>query len=242
MFVHYRTKGIIIKKTDRGEADEFLTIYTKDFGKLEILGKAIKRMASKLRSAVDFFYLSEIEFIQGKNFKTLTDAVLVDKFLNLRKDVLKLRIAEKIAEILDNLIKGQEPDKKIWNLTSETFNALDSSDAPSSILNLQYWYFVWKLLADLGYKPELYNCSVCQNKLTPGTLYFSPSEGGIVCGYCFRKVKDKKQITPEAVKILRIIAKKEWAVVKRIKIDGATQKTLKDISNYYLESILEKNR
>jgi len=39
MFTHYRTQGIFLKKEDRGEADQLFTIYTKDYGKLEILGK-----------------------------------------------------------------------------------------------------------------------------------------------------------------------------------------------------------
>ena len=73
MAIHYRTQGFILKKTDRGEADQILTIYTKDFGKLEILGKAIRKIKSKLRSGADLFYFSEIEFIQGKAYKTLTD-------------------------------------------------------------------------------------------------------------------------------------------------------------------------
>ena len=34
MAIHYRTKGIFIKKAARGEADEIFTVYTKDFGKL----------------------------------------------------------------------------------------------------------------------------------------------------------------------------------------------------------------
>ena len=76
MFLNYRTKGFIFKKEDRGEADQLFTIYTKDFGKLEILGKAIRKISSKLRSGAETFYLSEIEFIQGKTYKTLTDAIL----------------------------------------------------------------------------------------------------------------------------------------------------------------------
>jgi len=66
MFVHYRTQGLILKKEDQGEADLLFTIYTKDFGKLEILGRAIRKISSKLRSGAEIFYLSEVEFIQGK--------------------------------------------------------------------------------------------------------------------------------------------------------------------------------
>ena len=40
MAVHYRTYGFLLKKTDRGETDQLFNIYTKDFGKLEILSVA----------------------------------------------------------------------------------------------------------------------------------------------------------------------------------------------------------
>ena len=60
MFIHYRTNGVMIKKKDLGEADQLFTIYTKDFGKLEILGKAIRKISSKLRSGAELFYLFHI--------------------------------------------------------------------------------------------------------------------------------------------------------------------------------------
>jgi len=122
MFTHYRTQGFILKKIDRGENDQLFTIFTKDFGKLEILGKAIRKISSKLRSGAELFYLSEVEFIQGKTYKTLTDAILIENFPNLRRNLERLSTVYKISEILDNLIKGQEPDEQIWHLLKETFD------------------------------------------------------------------------------------------------------------------------
>jgi DNA repair protein RecO (recombination protein O) len=85
MFVRHRTLGLVFKKEDRGEADQIFKIFTKDFGKIEVLGKGIRKISSKLRSQIDIFYLSEIEFIQGKIYKRLTDALLIEKYKNLRK-------------------------------------------------------------------------------------------------------------------------------------------------------------
>ena len=65
MFTHYRTKGIILQKTDRGETDRLFTFYTKDFGKLDLLARAERKITSKLRGGLELFYLSEVEFIQG---------------------------------------------------------------------------------------------------------------------------------------------------------------------------------
>ncbi len=113
MFTHYRTLGLILKKENRGEADQLFTIYTEDFGKLEILGRAIRKITSKLRANTDIFYLSEIEFIQGKAYKTLTDAFLIDKFDVLRKSLRRFKIAKSIVEILNDLVRGQERDEAV---------------------------------------------------------------------------------------------------------------------------------
>lgn len=240
MFVHYRTKGLILKKEDRGEANQLFTIYTKDFGKLEILGKAIRKISSKLRSGVENFYLSEIEFIQGKTYKTLTDAILIEKFENIRKSLKRLRIASKISEALDNLVKGQEPDEKIWQLLNETFNKLNNQQSTISNQQLIYYYFLWNFLSISGYKPELYRCVLCQKKLLPNGLHFSPKEGGIICQKCLEKENESVKIEPEIVKILRLILEKNWKVLSKLKIKKSHHKSLKIISDYYLSFIGEK--
>jgi DNA repair protein RecO (recombination protein O) len=243
MFIHYRTQGIIIKKEAQGEVDQLFTIYTKDFGKLEILGKAIRKISSKLRSGAELFYLSEIEFIQGKTYKTLTDAILIEKFENLRNDLKKLSIAYKISEVFDSLIKGQEPDETIWKLLNETFDRLNHWKIENSLkienwkLEIIYYYFLWNLFSILGYQPELYQCSFCQKKLVPERLYFSPKEGGVICQHCSSKLKSKEEINPEVVKILRIILKRNWSILKKLKIDFKTEKLLKGISDFYFSYI-----
>ena len=234
MFVHYRTKAIILKKVDRREADQLFTLYAEDFGKLEVLGKAIRKISSKLRSGMEVFYLSEIEFIQGKAYKTLTDAVLIEKFESVREDLRKLTVATKISEVLDSLIQDQEPEKRIWNLSLRVFKKLNSTDVEIKNLNLIYHYFFWNLLSILGYKPELYQCSLCQEKLKPEKLYFSKKEGGVICQKCFLKESLAKEITPDAVKIMRVILDKNNKNVLKLKIEDKHLKLLEEISKDYL--------
>jgi len=257
MFAHYRTQGFILKKTDRGEADRIFTIYTKDFGKLEILAKAERKIKSKLKGGLELFYLSEIEFIQGKTHKTLTDAILIENFPILRKNLERLPIAYRISEVLDNLIKGQEADEKTWNLLNETFQKLNNQQSTSNNQQLLYYYFLWNLLSILGYQPELYNCSLCQKKLLPEKLYLNLKEGGIICQSCFKKLKlveeDKssssplaaarvgKEIDSETVKILRIILEKNWPILSKLKIEAKYLKSLELFSKSYFSFICEEN-
>lgn len=240
MFIHYRTEGLILKKEDFGEADRLFTIYTRDFGKVKILGKGIRKISSKLRGGVEIFYLSEIEFIQGKIYKTLTDAILIEKFENLRKDLRKLNIAYKISEILDNLIKEQETDENIWQLLLEVFKKLDNLQFTIYNLQLVYYYFFWNLFSLLGYKPELYFCVLCRKKLKPDNLYFNQKEGGIICQNCFKNVAFGKKIKPEVVKILRIILERDLTFLSKIKFENKLLIPLKYVSENYLSYIFEK--
>ncbi|MCX6759055.1 MAG: DNA repair protein RecO [Candidatus Nealsonbacteria bacterium] len=256
MFTHYRTQGFILKKNDRGESNQLLTIYTKDFGKLEILGRAIRKISSKLRSGAELFYLSEIEFIQGKTHKTLTDAILINNFKNLRKDLTRLTITYKISEVFDRLVSGQESDKKLWQLLNETFTKLN--DCQSSITEastevkkkessstvdcqLLYHYFLWNFLSLLGYQSGFYRCSLCQKRLFPEKLYFSAKEGGIICSQCQKKTKSETLIVfPDIVKIIRILLKKDWTFLGKLKVEIKDLNSLRTISNYYLSEVLEQ--
>ncbi len=237
MFVHYRTQGIIFRKVDRKEADQLFSVYTKDFGRLEILAKAIRKMTSKLKSGIEIFYLSEIEFIQGKNYKTLTDAIAIEKFKNLREDLKRLDITHSIRQVLDDLIKGQESDENIWNLLLEVFRKLDDRSFKNT--RIIYYYFLWKFLSVLGYRPDLYNCLACEEKLKPESIYFSPKKQGIICKNCLSKDKSDILVSPETIKIIRFISEKKLEVISRLKINDKDLKDLEEFSKHYLSFILE---
>ncbi|PIR72129.1 MAG: DNA repair protein RecO [Candidatus Nealsonbacteria bacterium CG10_big_fil_rev_8_21_14_0_10_36_24] len=236
MAVHYRTQGFILKKEDLREADQVFVVYTKDFGKLKILGKAIRKIKSKLRAGIDLFYLSEIEFIQGKNHKTLTEAIVIEKFKNIRNSLKKIEIASQIAEAADNLITGQEQDEKVWNLLSEVFEKLNNWK-----LEIIYYYFVWNLLSILGYQIDLYHCVKCQEKLIPGLMNFSSESNGIICLRCSDdSTKDKILISPETIKIFRLFPDKNWRILSRLKIEQEQGKELEEVSQSYINGIISK--
>jgi len=204
MAVHYRTQGLIIKKIDRGEADQLLTIYSKDFGKLKVLGRAVRKIKSKLRGGADLFYLSEIEFIQGKTYKTLTDTALINGSFNIRRDLTKLSIAYQIADVLDSLVPEEQKDEDIWQLLSGTFFKLNDCQWSSTKHQLLYYYFFWNLVSLLGYGPEVGPESFCGRK-----------------------------IDSSLAKILRIIIKRDWSLLSRLKVEKQHFESLKDISGWY---------
>ena len=209
MAVHYRTQGFFIKKADRGEDSRLFTVYTKDFGKLKILGRAIRRIRSKLKSGAENFCLSEIEFIQGKSHKTLTDAVLLDNFSVIRKDLKKLKIVHQATELLDEFISKEERDDEAWQLLNEIFDKLNNPQFKISHLPLVYYYFFWNFVSILGYGPEFRDCTI-----------------------------NKTKVDCDIVKIIKVILRKDWQILPRLRITPSHQKLLKIVSEWYTKKII----
>jgi DNA repair protein RecO (recombination protein O) len=238
MFLHYKTQGIVVKKENRGESDRLFTVYTKNFGKIEISGKAIRKISSKLRSAIDVFYLSELEFIQAKNRKTLTDAILIDGFKNLKEDLSRWETACRISKLIEDFVRGQEPDQKIWELLLFSFKKLNGLKNTSEKLSIVYYYFFWNFISFLGYSPDLHNCANCRKKITPENIYFDSKSGGLICESCFSKIKKGREIKIETVKLLRIILKMNWEILSRIKIKEDDLGRLESLSKNYYSCVL----
>ena len=234
MFVKQRCLGFFFKKEDFGESSRVFSLLTREFGRVEILAKGIRKISSKLKSATEIFYLSEIEFVQGKIFKTLTDAVSIEKFKNLRRNLKRLATAYKISEILDLFLKeGREP--KCWNLLKEVFEGLDRENLKPEQENLIYQYFFWNFVSLLGYKPEISECVVCRKKLKPEKNFFSSLEGGIVCPNCFKKEMKGKAIGFQELKVLRLIFEKDLGFLLKVKIKKEWLSFLRSISEEYIK-------
>jgi DNA repair protein RecO (recombination protein O) len=226
----YRTKGFVFRKNNSLEADRSFSIFTEDFGRIEVRGRAIRKIDSKLRSGLDIFCLSEIEFIQGKNSKTLTDASIIKRFRDVNTNFRSLKIAHLISDILNNFLKGQEKDESLSFLIEEVFEKLNNKEMRTEIKCLIYYYFIWNFLSLQGYKPDFHNCSICREKINLNNIYLCYKEGGVVCEKCFQKKQNILKINSDIVKILRLILEKDWQTISKLKMNFNSQKLLHEVS------------
>lgn len=244
MTIHHKTEAFVFKKEDNLEADRAFSVFTKDFGRTEVFGKSIRKIDSKLRGGIEIFSFSEIEFIQGRNKKTLTDAVFIKKLKNLFEDEVRVAVSHNISQLAESFIKGEESDGKIWDLLVNSFERLDSLQLKVTHVQLIYDYFFWNFISILGHKPELSNCANCQKKLNPYELYFSNKEGGIICKSCHALNRDAFKIKSDTVKIIRLILQNPpvggWDTLSRLRLDNKVQEPLRKVSDSYY-SYLKSN-
>jgi len=230
MTTRYKTKAFVFRKNNINESDRVFSVFTDCFGRLDIFAKAIRKSTSKLKSGIDIFFMSEIEFIQGKNRKTLTDASTIEKFDNVCQDQEKFETANRISEVLNDFIKGEEKDNEVFELLTDFFNKLDNGSLKIKNHRLAFQYFFWNFISLQGYRLQVDNCAICTSKLNPYNIYFSNKEGGVVCKKCSVTDKSLKRINSDIVKILRLIFRKDWRTISKLKIEPSSQQLLEEVS------------
>ena len=144
----YKTHGIIIKRKNLGEFDRLLTVYTKEFGKILIKAKSIRKNQSKLKGHLELFLFTYLMIAPGKGFDIITGAETIESFSYLHKNLSCLTATYYLSELIDKLIIGPEQDEKIWKLLYSTFQQLNQENKDiKPIIN----DFENKLLEFLGY-------------------------------------------------------------------------------------------
>jgi len=211
MFIRYRTLAIIIKKLDQGESDQLLIVYTKEFGRVEIVARSIRKVAAKLRSAVEFVSILEIEFIQGKACKTLTDAVIINSLEGTRGDLRKSAVLCQVCRFAEKMIKEQQQDARVWNLFCSTLFSANS--AIDNNCDAVFHYFVWNLFGISGWKPAFGMLKKRQFK--PGELAVDPENSALVDFFINADIIRgcQMRLTPRQNKLLLGLAEDYLALV-----------------------------
>lgn len=223
----YRTKGIIIKRTNLGEADRILTVLTNDRGKIRIIAKGIRRTLSKLAGNCELFTMGNFMLAEGRNLDILTAAEMVESYPGLRKDLKSTQSAYYMAEIIDKRLPDDEPHENIFNLFSDCLGALHVTQNPF-ILS----FFEINFLSDTGFEPELYVCLNCGEKITPTDNFFNIEGGGVACSEC----KSDLKISDETIKVLRLILEHKLDNILKINLTDKTSKELRKIIKHYFKN------
>ena len=149
-----RTVGIVIKKQNKKESDQLLTVLTKEFGKVVFTAKGVRKESAKLAGHLGLFNMSEINFVHGRHQRIITSALEKESFAGLKKDPAKVEAARHAVELTDRCLLGEEPDERVFNLVLGSLDYLNRKELNQFELKMFLRYLEFKLLSLLGYEPE----------------------------------------------------------------------------------------
>jgi len=146
----YATQGVVLKKTAAGEANALITLYTQEYGKIQVFAQGVRKEKAKLRGHVEPLSLGFFQFVSGTYGERLTYAAMVRSWMGIRNDFQKYGVACYMLAVVDAHCLDGEKDNGIWTVLVDHLVALEDGDFPSLLCFLSS--FETSLLACLGYQ------------------------------------------------------------------------------------------
>jgi DNA repair protein RecO (recombination protein O) len=241
----YATEAIVLRRTDYGEADRILTLFTPAYGKVRAIAKGARRTTSRLAGHLELFTRTQLLLATGRELDVVTQAEARERLDHLRDDHWHATAAWYVAELVDRFLEDADPHARLYALFTRTLRLLDEGagqppaegEAWTAGARVRSWlalrYFELHLLDELGYRPALHHCAGCETPLRPEEHGYSAELGGALCPACSRYAQ--RRLMLPALKVLRLLQTSEWEAVPRLRlepslraeIEGAVQSSVR---------------
>jgi DNA repair protein RecO (recombination protein O) len=236
-FRSIRVDAVVLRHSDYGEADRLLTIYTRQLGKMRVIAKGARKIASRKAGHIEPFTHVRLQLAKGREMFIVTQADTVDAYLSLREDLILTSQASYVMELLDRFTYEDETENSsTFRLLTDTLSRL----ASFSDVWLVTRYYEMRLLDHLGFRPQLVECANCGRQIKAEDQFFSFSAGGVICPRCGKGLPNLHNISVEALKYLRHFQRSGYAEASRARPSPEVQKEAELLMQGYFTYLLER--
>ncbi len=232
-----KVEGIILRHQRWGEADRLLTVFTREMGKVRVVAKGARKTQSRKAGHLEPFMQTALMLAQGHDWWIVTQAETVNAFFPLRGDLQKTGYAAYIIELMDKFTFEDGANTVLYRLAVETLQRLEAEDPFFVVIH----YFEMRLLDALGFRPQLFQCVICESEIEAVDQYFSVLQGGVVCPRCSHKSEDARKVSMGALKYLRHFQRSGYKSTLAAKPDAKIEQEVEGIMQWYLTFLLERN-
>lgn len=209
-----RTRAIVLRRTNYGEADRILQLLTPE-GRRSVMARGVRKEKSKLAGGIELFAVSDVVIGEGKgDLGVLTSARLVHFYNHIISDYDRMQLGYQAVKLVARA--SETVDEPEWyDLLAEVLMALDNLTIPLALT--ETWFYI-RYSALLGYDLNL-QADISGEKLSPDLYYrYDIAEKGL-------RPSNNGTIGAEHIKLLRLIATKSLKVLAQV---GGTEAVLAD--------------
>lgn len=119
--------GIILKKQNYKEADQIVTVWTKELGKVRVLARSLRLSKSKLAYNFQDLSLVELEITGSKNLPTLINTKTVKSFKGIKEMLPKIAQALYACELMLKMTGDEHRNQLAFDLMIKFLSNLETS-------------------------------------------------------------------------------------------------------------------
>ncbi len=208
----YKSDAIVLRARNLGEADKIYTLLTTERGKVDAVGKGVRRRGSRLAGRLEFANETSLRLHRGRNLDIIVDADLVRANWSTIVAPDAFATAHVILELVDAFCELDLAVPDVYRLTRGALAALDGAADPSSLLPR----FELRLLAALGYAPATDGCVRCERPFDGIGGWADLEAGGLACAVCRPHRADAYPLAVEDVANFRGLAAERGGALRPV--------------------------
>ena len=232
--MYLKTEGLVLRQVNYQDADQILTLLTKEYGLMSVKARGVRRNSSRLKSACQLLAYSEFVIFENKGFHTVNEAAPLQMFPELRGDIESLALASYFAQAAEVLSQENLPNPDVLSLTLNAFYVLCHKRCPPDLIKAA---FELRLAAISGYMPDVSGCSVCGN---PQPDRFDVAGGVLMCAHCAAGAGLRLPVSAGTLAAMRYIITCDKKKLFSFRLEGSARKELCDLAETYLVTQLER--
>jgi len=238
------SSAFVLKRQNFKEYDKLLTVYSEKKGKMEVVAIGARRIQSKLAGHLEPFALIDLIITPGKYRDRVTGSAILKNFDNLKSNFEKVTLASYFNENVDHLTRLHQADQHTFDLIKETYLALDcpnqtrDHDFKNQVLTVLS--FLLKFISLQGFRPSFKNCFYCQSKIKEERNFISYTHLSIACPACREKEDNLENISPIALKVLRLMNQEKHYSFRINNLDDSVFQEIKGVVNKLVQAISER--
>ncbi|MFV9505756.1 MAG: DNA repair protein RecO [Oscillochloridaceae bacterium umkhey_bin13] len=231
----YRTEGLILRRSDFGEADRLITLATPA-GRRRVVAKGVRKTTSKLAGHLELFTHASLLLAIGRNLDLITQSQTLQAHPALRTDLGRLSCAYYLAELYDRFTEEEEENRPLFEVLTSSFSALDSSVNPDLVVRA----FELRLLHLAGYRPHLHYCAACNTRLTEAANRFSPAFGGTLCPDDQSLDRNALPMEGPTFRLLRYLQSRPLADIEGLRPSVGVRTEAEQLLRAFIRQLLER--
>lgn len=201
-----RTYGIVLRRTNYGEADRILNVITP-LGKVTAIAKGVRKTRSKLAGGVEMFTLTDYNIHLGRSeMGVVTGARMMQHYSEIMKDFGRMELAGMILKKVSRAAEGSD-NAEFFEIVKQCMEGLDVGIS----LELVEGWFLLNLMKATGEEVNLYR-DVKGEKLTVDGRYNWDTAGEVFY------YDDNGKYGADEIKMLRLMTTVDLKTVRRVKV------------------------
>jgi DNA repair protein RecO (recombination protein O) len=237
----YRTEAIVLRRSDLGEADRLLTLLTPDRGKLRVIAKGARKIASRKSGHVELFYRVSLLIARGRgDFDIVSQAETIEPSRALREDLTRSTYAHYAAELIDRFAEEGTAQPELFDLLRNGLGWFSDAADPA----LAARYFELRLLTLAGFQPQVFHCAGGGESLAEikddETYGWSPRQGGALCPRHAADRTDISRLSLGAIKVIRHALRSEYQAFVALTLRESVALEVERALRRYLTYVLER--